>query len=885
MILSIVYAVLSCIDLTKEQWKQSSIMKSIDYFMGLAGFSPNEAQLAAILHESGPLYLPAGPGSGKTRVLLWRVFNLIVYRGVDPSRIFLSTFTEKAARQLESGLFSLLVLAQEEFGRSFDTTELYVGTLHSLSNRILSDRRFLAPGTRPRPPVLMDELNQFLYLYRGEGYRALLDFARESLAQSDPNEFYLRVQSCFIREPKYASRFDATNHLMDFFNRVSEEAPILDDWRSKAEKLSLGSYHQGIRLLLDLYTVYLKSLKKGRRVDLSLVQSEALSVVMSCPTGDSVFDEVIIDEYQDTNSVQERLVFALASGTRNICVVGDDDQALYRFRGATVENFVRFPDRVNERWGMATRTIPVVRNYRSRGDIVNFYGRAIESENWEAADGSAPYRVAKTIHAHRGHDGPAVFTTERKSLEESAAEAAALVERLIASGRIGDPNRIAFLFPSVKSTAPHAYIAALEARGIKTFAPRAGSFLNTEEALLVFGLIGKTIGFGRSGFMNEEFKAWTRKAEEVAEKALAEDAALSLFIEDRKEELRQSARDYNNLVETVTQRGWTLEQAYDRHEMKIALVNSPGISGKTKRSLNSRYFDNLADKATSEGTPYHLDYVLVRATGLDWSLLDHFYRLSAFNVLKKAFDLAEGKGGPLDEGPICNLSLVSQYLSRFGEEYGELIGPKHADGLLERLFFGSYLSILWKLGESEYEDPEDPFPRGRVPFLTIHQSKGLEFPVVFVPNTVRRARPRICEDLIEPFLGIDREPKDRRADFDEARRFYVAFSRAENLLVIPRSPKYVGKQTEPILAKISDLSSLDIDSLPEAKAAGDTLPRNYSYTGDYTFYRQCPRRYMAFRKYGFAGSRTQTAAFGILVHRTIEDLHRKLLENRKASHA
>jgi DNA helicase-2/ATP-dependent DNA helicase PcrA len=860
-------------------------MKSIDYFMNLGGFKPNDAQRKAILHGNGPLYLPAGPGSGKTRVLLWRVFNLIVYRGIDPAKIFLSTFTEKAARQLESGLFSLLVLAQEELGRPFDTTELYVGTLHSLSNRILADRRFLVSGTRPRPPVLMDQLSQFLYLYRGDGNRALLTYARNQLGLADPNDFYLRVQSCFVREPKYPSRFDATNLVVDFFNRVSEEASILEDWQSKAEALGLSAYHEGIRLLLDLYAVYLQSLHSVRKVDLSLVQSEALAAVVGCPEGGSVFDEVVIDEYQDTNAVQERLVFALASGKKNICVVGDDDQALYRFRGATVENFVRFPDRVRERWGIGTETIPVVRNYRSRGDIVAFYGRAIVAENWEAPGDAPPYRVAKEIKAHRGNDGPAVFTSSRRPLEEAADEAAILVEKLIASGKVDDPNRIAFLFPSVTSNAPKAYIAALEARGIKAYAPRAGSFLNTNEALVTFGFIGKTIGFGRSGFMNEAYKAWTHDAETAATKAIENEPALELFIEDRRKELEQSAKDYAALAALVAQRGWSLDQAYDRHSMKAILSATPGISPKAKRSILSRYFDTLADKALADGKPYKLDYVLTRAAGLDWSLLDHFYRLTAFKPLKDAFDLAEGLAGAVDEGPICNLSLVSGYIARYCEEYGELIGPKLADGGLERLFFGSYLSILWKLGQSEYEDPEYPFPRGRVPFLTIHQSKGLEFPVVFVPNTVRRARPRICEELIEPFLAAEREPKDRRADFDEARRFYVAFSRAENLLVIPRSPKYVGKQTEPLLGSTADLASLSMDSIPIAKAPGDDLPRNYSYTGDYTFYGQCPRRYMAFRTYGFSASRTQNAVFGILVHRTIEDLHRKLIEKRGASHA
>ena len=73
-----------------------------------AGFSPNDAQRAAILHVDGPLYLPAGPGSGKTRVLLWRTLNLCVFHGVQPEQIFLSTFTEKAAFQLKEGLRTLL---------------------------------------------------------------------------------------------------------------------------------------------------------------------------------------------------------------------------------------------------------------------------------------------------------------------------------------------------------------------------------------------------------------------------------------------------------------------------------------------------------------------------------------------------------------------------------------------------------------------------------------------------------------------------------------------------------------------------------------------------------------------------------------------------------
>lgn len=761
-------------------------MKTVESFMAAAGFTPSAPQLEAILHEAGPLYLPAGPGSGKTRILLWRSFNLIVYRGVDPSRIFLSTFTEKAAHQLRSGLYSLLALAGEEFGRPFDTSNVYVGTLHSLSGKILSDRRFAEAGRRPRPAVLMDGMAQTLYLYRGDGNRSLLAWARESLGIQEPEDFYLRVQKCFEANPQFASRYGAMRSLMEFFNRVSEEAPVLADWKAKAEALGLSPYHEGIRLLLDLYDVYLESLKASRRTDLSLVQRAACEALEAAPGGGAVFDHVIIDEYQDTNTVQERLIFDLASGNRNLCVVGDDDQALYRFRGATVENFVRFPERVQRRWGCTTRTIPITRNYRSRPDIVRFFGEAIETADWTDAAGGPPYRVEKPIAAHRKPDGRAVYSTPRLSVEEAAECCAELAEALIASNTVDDPNRIAFLFPSLKSKIAAAYITALEGRGIRTYAPRAGSFLETEEALLVFGLIGKTIGFGRSGRMNEQYKAWTVSAEETADRAMQDDAALRLFVDDRRKELKRSADDYAALTGIAEAQGWDLEGPYLPAVMKRALSSAPGVSEKARRSIISRYFDALTQRRSESGNPFRLDYVLTRAAALDWSLLDHFYRLCAFQSLKRAFDLAEGLKGPVDEGPICNLSIISGYLGRFGEEYGELISPRLAGGELERLFFSQYLSLLYRLDEGEYEDPEDLFPRGRVPFLTIHQAKGLEFPVVFVPRTTRRSRTRVNDKLIETFLEQEREPLERRAAFDEARRFYVAFSRAENLLVVPR---------------------------------------------------------------------------------------------------
>ena len=277
-------------------------------------------------------------------------------------------------------------------------------------------------------------------------------------------------------------------------------------------------------------------------------------------------------------------------------------------------------------------------------------------------------------------------------------------------------------------------------------------------------------------------------------------------------------------------------------------------------------------------------YVITRATSIDWTVLDLFYRLCTFQHFKEMFDLAESGE---DEGPICNMSLISQYLARFMDEYRPLITAKFLiDNKYPSLLFTSYLYTLYRLGESEYEDAEDPFPKGRIPFLTVHQAKGLEFPVVVFGNPRKQARAQEMEKIVQPLLDRKGEPLDRMGQFDLMRLFYVALSRAKNLLIIPEW-KAKGSWVSKPLSRLLDASHViripdfDINTVPAAKLDELDLSKNYSYTSDYLLYQKCPRQYMIFQKYGFVPSWSQTMFFGSLVHQTLEDLHQHLIAEKR----
>jgi len=324
----------------------------------------------------------------------------------------------------------------------------------------------------------------------------------------------------------------------------------------------------------------------------------------------------------------------------------------------------------------------------------------------------------------------------------------------------------------------------------------------------------------------------------------------------------------------------------------MSTLHSAGASADAMRTLTGKHFERRVRDRVAERKPFVVAQLVARATTFDFGLIDIFYQLLGFQHFKTMLDIAQSGG---DEGPICNLAMVSQYLSRFLEsQHSALLSardmsPVDDGGMtsIGRRFWMRYIYVLYRNGESEYEDSEMMFPRGRIPFLTVHQSKGLEFPVVMLANPNKQNKLQHMEVIMRKLVDRMREPEDKSATFDSHRLFYVALSRAKHLCIIGQ---YAGRGVQmhasikDVLNHTSslhyDVAHLRTDTMPDPGKQEDPLPKQYSFTADYLRYQTCPRQYMLFRKYDFAPSRTPYQMFGSLVHRSIDEIHNRMIALR-----
>lgn len=372
--------------------------------ISLSDLNPPQRQAAETL--SGPLLVLAGAGTGKTRVVTYRIANLIRH-GTKPDRILAVTFTNKAANEMKERVTDLLGTARQvpkklpggkkiPVKKSADAApEPQVSTFHSLCVRIL--RRHIDKLGYPLNFSICDRRDQ------------------ETMARDALRE---------IRVPeKLLKSGDLLNHISRWKSasvRPPQASSLASDDREHIAAVGYRRYQEALKasgcvdfddLLLCTEDLFHAS-PEARRAEAGL------------------FDHILIDEYQDTNRSQYRIVTALAAAHRNLCVVGDDDQSIYGWRGAEVQHILRF----NKDWADA-RVVRLEDNYRSTGPILHWANTLI------AFNKTRHVKVLKA--ARMGGDKPIVrqFQTETDEAEQIVLE----IKRLIDTKK-HEPGEIAILF-------------------------------------------------------------------------------------------------------------------------------------------------------------------------------------------------------------------------------------------------------------------------------------------------------------------------------------------------------------------------------------------------------------------------------------------------------
>jgi DNA helicase-2/ATP-dependent DNA helicase PcrA len=433
--------------------------------------APNEEQCQVMAHNDGPLWVIAGPGTGKTLALILRCLRLLCVDGLDPESIVLTTFTRKAAAQLDQRLRLMLrrlAVFIPEAGR-IDVSRLRLGTIHSLCWDLLTE----SPGSAYRHLRLLDETERLFLVYTHSR------ICKEETA--DPALLHLLAWADNPDTPRplsaLPSRWQRARTFVDLLQRVVED---------RVDGTRLGAAQPHLALLAAAIADYEGILREHHVTDYTLVQQHALEFLSSSAghdllqgTGERAgIRHVIVDEYQDTNPLQAALYRALAAvPPHHLCVVGDDDQALYRFRGGTVASMVRFADECAHAWpGCGVLPVSLEQTYRSHPAIVQLCNTAITAAPAMRRPGA---RVAgkAALRATRpaSPEGPVIWAIRGKTADEVAATFAGLLHCLVAQGVLSSVAQCALLARSVKETplALRPYLEALRASAIPVAASRS----------------------------------------------------------------------------------------------------------------------------------------------------------------------------------------------------------------------------------------------------------------------------------------------------------------------------------------------------------------------------------------------------------------------------
>ncbi|MBQ3403205.1 MAG: UvrD-helicase domain-containing protein [Synergistaceae bacterium] len=762
--------------------------------------SANEAQKEAITTTSGPLLIIAGPGTGKTFTLVQRVVFLIQKKRVNPGSILLASFTDKAAHELTTRI-------TEELSRrniTADTGAMYAGTFHSICERILK------------------EYSDFTG--RKKNFRVLDEFDQAYTIMQNMKTFEAipGISQALVTAGRWANSCE----LRDYINTLSEEL-------TDPEEL-LRDPDPSVNALGHALKLHDAILSENNSLSYSALLVETYRLLRENPEilGDlqAKIKYIMVDEYQDTNYVQEQLALMLAGDGRNICAAGDDDQSIYRFRGAAVRNILEFPGKFGKN---ECRIVRLMLNYRSRPGIIDFFSEWMNDTEKFFTWGD--FRHSKKLEAFRPGtgDNPSVMRlaglNDKNEWREKVLH---FLQSLKASGKMTDYSQAAFLFRSVKSQDAREMSQYLEENNISVYSPRSNMFFQRGEVKFALGC------------MISMFPGYLKALNSGAFNFQGKEPGYITY--------------YKGCLQNV-----------DRY------MGRQAYSGLKKWLVARR--------------EYHAK--LQGYTGYTYS--DILYRLFAFMPFSHALD-ADINGTVKDLRPARNLSRLVHVIRKYEHSYNiNNLHAKYMAGQFQ-MMMNIYLRFMIDDGLDEYEGEDGSIPSGHVAFLTIHQAKGMEFPVVFTDSlgaspseNVNRERNNDLMQKIsrEHYRRPEFEPSDSIKYFDFWRLYYTAFSRAQDMLILTCSEdsSTPSKYFEESYNNLDDADdTLRLSELDITPAKGSALRNTYSFTSHILTYETCPVQYKFFRELDFMPGRSHSTFTGTLVHAVLEDIHRAVINHEES---
>ena len=764
--------------------------------------SSNEDQKKAILSDSDKsLFIVAGPGSGKTTVMVLKILKYIFVDDIEPNEILATTFTRKAADELYSRILGwgdeiknhlTSSLDESDFEdiekivkiEKIDFNQINIGTTDSIAEELL--REFKKPGENQ--PVVIED-----FVANSAMIKILLK--EERYLNTNLVEYLKELSG----RPKLEEPSKMSDLLIEIKNRIYYDQVDFDELYEKTPK------EHGLRVALDCIREYEKELNERHTIDFSMLESNFLEKLKNNDL-EMFLDEikiVLIDEYQDTNLIQEDIYFTIAkSALKNngsITVVGDDDQSLYRFRGATVDLFTNYKKRVNEKLGIEVEEINLKTNYRSTENIIDHCNQfaELDSDYQKARVENKPKIIAPDFEK----DKMPILGMFRNNPEMLASDLSKLINKLINKGE-AEIKVLQVLneeyYRKMNGAIDIAKLQELkrkniqEGKKIEKIKLKMDMEYGSASDIAILSFSPKETQFGNRTFLfnlRKQLKHLRKPIEMFNPRGIdlkdidivAIFCGLILECIDPEGSIQKSDKTIPNLARHNMNRWRVKAKEY------IKLDPEP----KQPISLNSfvtrwqlrRPYPEVDDNGNERKWPKTA------------SLMELAYKLTTW--IEDLQDDVEG---------IVYLEAITKSITQTGffNEYHSDISFKNPIDERE-----SVLEAIWNIflplstgGVKIDESLLETLPNDRINVLSIHQSKGLEFPLVIVDvgskfktNDIKTQKLRFpksledkitIEDSIRKYSELgesERSEKDRSFD-DLIRLYFVAFSRAESVLLL-----------------------------------------------------------------------------------------------------